>query len=142
MTVRVKRDTGTSGMMANYWIVIDGVKLTKISTRQHIEIPLTKEEATLQIRYYTEKSNQIEVSPGDVVEIKQTFIGKYGVILATLFGLLVSTFINTIQTRMFFSTTALLLFLFLIIISLREGTTLKINKTYSPSSEPSKAENS
>lgn len=135
MIVRVKRNTGLGGMLGKIGIYVNDQKSKKIAYNQQIDVQVLEKHSTLQVKQLWEKSNKINVSPGDIVVIKQTFISKYPVFIILLVNILATLFIDDFTTRSYISGISLILLIVLIIISFIPGTGMRIRKTYAASNE-------
>lgn len=135
MTVRVKRNTGLGGILGRVGIYINDQKSKKIAYNQQVDVQVLEKHSTLQVKQLWEKSNKINVSPGDIVEIKQTFINKYAVFIILLMNILSILFIDNFTARSFVSGISLILLIVLMGISFIPGTGMKIHKNYSAYNE-------
>ncbi len=128
MTIRVKRKTGFVGMLRKYWIYINGRKNKKIAHNEQVEVPVLEENATLQVKQFGERSNEIQVSSGDIVEVQRTFIGRYALFIIFLINLLSHIFLLFIDNsamKTFILGVSLTLIIILVIVIFTPGANLK-----------------
>lgn len=78
MSVLVKRDTGFLGVMAKFNVLLNGEKIEILKANHSTEIDVEEETAMLQASQWGVKTNKLTVNKGERVEIKSTFLGKYG----------------------------------------------------------------
>lgn len=129
MTVKIKRNTGFFGMMANYRIYINGEKNKKIGHKETVELDILDENTTVQVRQQGMRSNKVEVSPGDNLEFKHTFIGEHAFFALILFNLLISIFVDNLRMRSSMLVVSLILMVLLTILMFVEGVHVKLYKT-------------
>lgn len=67
--IRVKRNTGFSGMLGKIKIYIDGQEVAKIKQNGQIELELLTNEAKITVSQFGSHSNKLVVQDGQVVEI-------------------------------------------------------------------------
>lgn len=67
--IRIKRNTGLSGILGNIKIKVDGQDAARIKEGQQIELELPDEDATISASQFGSRSNELVVKNGQVVEI-------------------------------------------------------------------------
>ncbi len=67
--IRIKRNTGLSGILGNIKIKVDGQDAARIREGQQIELELPDEDATISASQFGSRSNDLVVKNGQVVEI-------------------------------------------------------------------------
>lgn len=69
MAITIVRRTGIIGMAGTIAIKINGKKVDKIKTEQQIKIDITNDSVRLQVSQTGVRSNELEVSDGEKIEI-------------------------------------------------------------------------
>ena len=67
--VRIKRNTGLSGVLAKIKIYINDKQVAAIKPNQQIELELPADEAKLSVSQIGVRSNELVVKKGQVIEI-------------------------------------------------------------------------
>lgn len=98
MHVRIKRNTGMTGVISNFNILLDDDKVKTIKNQEIIDLPIPDNGATLQVTQSGAKSQKVQVKDGDELEITTTFLGKYGIfiliLVAAIAGLLFNNYVR------------------------------------------------
>lgn len=87
MTVTIKRNTGWLGKGSRISLKLNGEKVLKIADSQKIELTIRNDRAHLQVTQFGSKSNGIEITDGDTVEItsaKMSYIIYYSILTFVL----------------------------------------------------------
>ncbi|MEG0496682.1 MAG: hypothetical protein RR541_01660 [Carnobacterium sp.] len=87
MTVTIKRNTGWLGKGSRISLKLNGEKVLKIADSQKIELTIQNDRAHLQVTQFGSKSNGIEITNGDTVEItsaKMSYIIYYSILTFVL----------------------------------------------------------
>lgn len=90
MAIIIKRNTGSIGSWSRFPVKLNGKKVAKLSNNQEMEIEIPDATAQLKATHFMEKSNEIEVRDGDVVEIKTAPWSYVAVFLVFLHGMLLT----------------------------------------------------
>lgn len=72
MNVTIKRKTGWLGLVSRIIIKVNGKKVAKIRSSQEVNLNLQNDSAYLTVTQFGSKSNEIEITDGDTVEITST----------------------------------------------------------------------
>lgn len=94
MSVRLKRDTGMVGVMGNLSVKMNGEKVEKIKNQEILNIDIPDEGATIQLSQLGAKTQEQLVREGDRLEVKTTFLGKYGIFIVILLSAVLGVFFN------------------------------------------------
>lgn len=88
--IRIKRNTGSSGMLGKIKIYIDGEEAARIKQDQQIELELPNEEVTITATQFGSRSNELVVKNGQVVEITNSswLYAYYAFVFVAIFLLL------------------------------------------------------
>lgn len=76
MSITIKRNTNWLGSGTNCSILLNGKKVAKIARNQKINLDISNEKTQLRVSQFGSKSNEVDVTDGDIVEIK-TGKGNY-----------------------------------------------------------------
>lgn len=110
MSVSIKRNTGWFGSGSAIVVKINGEKVTKVANEQQIEVFFTEDKAELLVPQTSGKSNVVEVSDGETVEITSTRWAKVNLFLPTI--CIFST--NLISSSMFRTLSIIIIVIFFI----------------------------
>ena len=69
MAITIVRRTGIIGMAGTIAIKINGKKVDKVKTEQQIEVNIPNDSVKLQVSQSGMRSNELEVSDGETIEI-------------------------------------------------------------------------
>ena len=69
MAITIVRRTGIIGMAGTIAIKINGKKVDKVKTEQQIEVNIPNDSVRLQVSQSGMRSNELEVSDGETIEI-------------------------------------------------------------------------
>lgn len=69
MSVKIKRNTGLSGTMMNFQVIVNGEKVGTIKNGEVLELDLSEKDANIQFSQLGVKTNEISVAPGDELEV-------------------------------------------------------------------------
>ena len=69
MAITIVRRTGIIGMAGTIAIKINGKKVDKVKTEQQIEVDIPNDSVRLQVSQSGIRSNELEVSDGEKIEI-------------------------------------------------------------------------
>lgn len=72
MNVTIKRKTGWLGLISRILIKVNGKTIAKIRHSQEVNLNLQNDSAYLKVTQFGSKSNEIEITDGDIVEITST----------------------------------------------------------------------
>lgn len=73
MSIIINRNTGWPAWYLRIQIIINGKKANVINENQSIEVQLPSDKASLKVRQFGVKSNEVVVKAGDILEIKTTW---------------------------------------------------------------------
>lgn len=83
MSIKIKRNTGWLGSLADFRLIINGETIDRIRSSEAVEIGIPTKEASVQVSYFGSKSNQLKVQSGDKLEITTTRWWKFNLFLVT-----------------------------------------------------------
>ncbi|MBZ6527127.1 hypothetical protein HYQ40_05000 [Aerococcaceae bacterium DSM 111021] len=89
MMIKLKRRTGWVGMAVSLKIRVNGEVVDKIEHQQELSLNLEQSPSSLQVTQTGSKSNTIDVTNGDTLVIRSTFIDKL------FFSILLISFITS-----------------------------------------------
>lgn len=89
MMIKLKRRTGWVGMAVSLKIRVNGEVVDKIEHQQELSLNLEQSPSSLQVTQAGSKSNTIDVTNGDTLVIRSTFIDKL------FFSILLISFITS-----------------------------------------------
>lgn len=92
MSIKIKRNTGWLGTASKIAIKVNGEKVAKVSNNQEMDIEIPDETAQLKTTHFMEKSNEIKVNDGDVVEITTRKIRYVPFILTLIYIVFLTSF--------------------------------------------------
>lgn len=72
MFIKIRRNTGWQGSGTTIRVFANGEKLLSVSNKNETEIEIPHEKVRLKASQFGAKSNEIEVSDGDIIEITST----------------------------------------------------------------------
>lgn len=75
--IKLKRRTGWVGMGVSMKIRVNGEVVDKIEHQQELSLNLEQSPSSLQVTQAGSKSNTIDVTSGDTLVIRSTFIDKF-----------------------------------------------------------------
>lgn len=87
--IKLKRRTGWVGMAVSLKIRVNGEVVDKIEHQQELSLNLEQSPSSLQVTQTGSKSNTIDVTNGDTLVIRSTFIDKL------FFSILLISFITS-----------------------------------------------
>lgn len=87
--IKLKRRTGWVGMAVSLKIRVNGEVVDKIEHQQELSLNLEQSPSSLQVTQAGSKSNTIDVTNGDTLVIRSTFIDKL------FFSILLISFITS-----------------------------------------------
>ena len=94
MSVRIKRSTGRIGVMGTFSVKKNGEKVDKIKNDEIITVDIPEDGATIQLSQFRVKTQEQLVREGDRLEVKTTFLGKYGIFIVILLSAVLGVFFN------------------------------------------------
>lgn len=94
MMIKLKRRTGWVGMAVSLKIRVNGEVVDKIEHQQELSLNLEQSPSSLQVTQAGSKSNTIDVTSGDTLVIRSTFMDKFFFII-----LLIPFITNTVFHR-------------------------------------------
>lgn len=126
MSVQIKRNTGFVGSLSHVNILKNGEKVRKMRNNEKVDVFLPDEGATIQATQLGAKTKETHVKSGDQLEIKTTFLGKYGIFLMILLGVILDAIFNHyVQIGVYIA--------YILIIYFVDGLMYKVVKQPSPS---------
>lgn len=72
VSITIKRNTGWLGVASKIQIKLNGKRVGSIKAKQQIELEIPEGQSNLQVTQFINKSKQILVKDGDVIEITST----------------------------------------------------------------------
>lgn len=94
MSVQIKRSTGMIGVMGTFSVKKNGEKIDKIKNDEIITVDIPEDGATIQLSQFRVKTQEQLVREGDRLEVKTTFLGKYGIFIVILLSAVLGVFFN------------------------------------------------
>lgn len=94
MSVQIKRSTGMIGVMSSFSVKKNGEKVDKIKNDEIITVDIPEDGATIQLSQFGAKTQEQLVREGDRLEVKTTFLGKYGIFIVILLSAVLGVFFN------------------------------------------------
>lgn len=94
MSVRIKRSTGRIGVMGTFSVKKNGEKIDKIKNNEIITLDIPEDGANIQLSQFGAKTQEQSVKDGDQLEVKTTFLGKYGIFIVILLSTVLGAFFN------------------------------------------------
>lgn len=87
MSVIIKRKTGFLGMASKISVKVNGEKVSKIANDESLELDIKDDNASLRVSQFGSRSNQIEVTDGDVVEVTTTKLAYMAFFIPFIFNI-------------------------------------------------------
>lgn len=94
MSVQIKRSTGMIGVMGTFSVKKNGEKIDKIKNDEIITLDIPEDGANIQLSQFGAKTQEQLVREGDRLEVKTTFLGKYGIFIVILLSAVLGVFFN------------------------------------------------
>ena len=94
MSVQIKRSTGRIGVMGTFSVKKNGEKIDKIKNNEIITLDIPEDGANIQLSQFGAKTQEQSVKDGDQLEVKTTFLGKYGIFIVILLSTVLGAFFN------------------------------------------------
>lgn len=94
MSVQIKRSTGMIGVMGTFSVKKNGEKIDKIKNDEIITLDIPEDGANIQLSQFGAKTQEQSVKDGDQLEVKTTFLGKYGIFIVILLSTVLGAFFN------------------------------------------------
>lgn len=129
MSIIINRNTGWPAWYLRIQIIINGKKANVINENQSIEVQLPSDKASLKVRQFGVKSNEVVVKDGDILKIKTTW--WYKILVPVMIVIQVLTLFVTYLEEKLTSLLSLCVFVIIVIafilsIFLRNGFYIKI----------------
>ena len=78
MTIKIKRKTGSIGIMPKFNVKINGEKVGGLENEEILELEIPDERAVLQLSHLGIKTNEMPIKDSDRLEVSTTTWGIYG----------------------------------------------------------------
>lgn len=92
--IGIKRSTGVSGSFFKSKVYLNGKEVAKIKEGQQIELEIPDGEAKIYIQQFENRSNEVLVKDGQVVEVTNSFWYYFNFFLIFTAILLVNVFMS------------------------------------------------
>ena len=93
--IGIKRSTGVSGSFFKAKVYLNGTEVAKIKEGQQIELEIPDDEAEIYVQQFENRSNEVLVKNGQVVEVTNSFWYYFNFFLIFTAILLVNVFMST-----------------------------------------------